>query len=266
MAVVVGVDESEHAREALRWAVGEAATHGWGVRAVLAWSYLDQHAAGGVPEFRPDYGADDAAAALDGIVEATVPGAEVERVVVNDLAARALLEAGADADLLVVGARGLGTVTATVLGSVSQQVVHHATVPVAVLRAGDAGTAGGPVVVGIDGSDNAVGALRFALDEARRHGVAATVVHATRLDPDPEVIAAALAQCDTDGLTIESVVVEDTPATAILAAADGSSLVVVGSRGRGGFAQLLLGSVSRNVVNGATGPVVIVPPNGRTAG
>ncbi|NLV54082.1 MAG: universal stress protein [Acidimicrobiales bacterium] len=260
MTVVVGVDESDHAREALRWGVAEASAHGRDVRAVLAWSYLDQHGPDGEVAFRADYGQADAEAALDGIVDATVADAAVERVAVNDLPARALLEAGADADLLVVGARGLGRLKGTVLGSVSQQVVDHAPVPVAIIRAGGGGATGGPVVVGVDGSDNSVAALAFALEEGRAHGVGVTVVHASRLDPDPDLIGAALDRCDTEGVAVDAVVVEETPATALLDAAEGASLVVVGSRGRGGFAQLLLGSVSRSVVNGAAGPVVVVPP------
>ena len=67
--IVIGVDGSESAAEALRWGVREGALHGWPVRAVLTWSYLDQHHVEPDGEFRPEYGEDDARAVLDAYVE-----------------------------------------------------------------------------------------------------------------------------------------------------------------------------------------------------
>jgi len=73
---------------------------------------------------------------LAGAVERAVgadPGVPIDLVTVCNLPARALLEQGAGADLLVVGARGLGGFRGLLLGSVSQQVVHHATCPVVIV-------------------------------------------------------------------------------------------------------------------------------------
>jgi nucleotide-binding universal stress UspA family protein len=95
------------------------------------WSYLDQ--AGGA--FDPSYGEDDARRLLDGAVDALgdAGGIEVERLTVNDLPARGLLDSAGDADLLVVGARGLGSFQGLMLGSVSQQVVQHSPCPAVIV-------------------------------------------------------------------------------------------------------------------------------------
>ena len=130
--VVVGVDGSEGSRRALQWALEEARVRGAPLRAVFAWSYLDQPGEG----FDAAYGEDDARQRLDRALEEVagdVGDVEVERVVVVDLPARALLDAARDADLLVVGSRGVGGFKGLLLGSVSQQVVQHAPCPVVVV-------------------------------------------------------------------------------------------------------------------------------------
>ena len=129
--VVVGVDGSEGAQRALEWAADEARLRGARLRAVCVWSYLDQ--AGG--SFDPSYGEDDARRLLDGAVDsvAGAAGIDVERLTVNDLPARGLLDSAADADLVVVGARGMGGFQGLLLGSVSQQVVQHAPCPVVIV-------------------------------------------------------------------------------------------------------------------------------------
>lgn len=131
--IVVGIDGSEDAKTALRWAVAEARAHSARLEVVLAWSYLDQPTV----EFNPDYGEPVARAALDLMVEQVGPVDDIEivRTCVNDLPARALISAAEGADLLVVGSRGLGAIKGMVLGSVSQQIVTRATCSVAVIRA-----------------------------------------------------------------------------------------------------------------------------------
>jgi nucleotide-binding universal stress UspA family protein len=130
--IVVGVDGSEGSRRALRWAVQEARLHGAQVRAVLAWTYLDQ------PQGRFDaaYRERDARALLDRVLGEVVgdgPDVEIERIVVCELPVRALLDAARGADLLVVGSRGIGGFKGLLLGSVGQQVVQHAPCPVVVV-------------------------------------------------------------------------------------------------------------------------------------
>jgi nucleotide-binding universal stress UspA family protein len=130
--VAVGVDDSDGSRRALEWAAEEARIRGARLRPVLAWSYLEQ------PEGKFDaaYGEDDALRNLDRFLEAAgvdLGELDVERRVICDLPARALLEAAKDADLLVVGSRGSGGFKGLLLGSVSQQVVQHAPCPVTVV-------------------------------------------------------------------------------------------------------------------------------------
>jgi nucleotide-binding universal stress UspA family protein len=138
------------------------------------------------------------------------------------------------------------------------------------------------IVVGIDGSDSAQAALRFALDEARLRGsavravavwqVPATWYGGTLAPPvdglDEELEAGtrrtlerALAGAGerAAGLDVESVVREGAPARVLLEEADDAELLVVGSRGLGGFRGLLLGSVSQQCSHHAPCPVVVVP-------
>jgi len=140
------------------------------------------------------------------------------------------------------------------------------------------------IVVGIDGSEESRGALRWALAEAKLRGAALRVVHTwlyphiaagPGMDPvlDTEVIenaravATELVQAElaTAGaafgeVDVEQAVVEGAAAPTLIEAAKGADLLVVGSRGRGGFAGLLLGSVSQQCAHHAPCPVVIVPP------
>ena len=140
--IVVGVDASESSEAALAWALREGAVRGDPVQVLAAWSYLDQTAVTG-HDFTADFDEADALVAVHAIVEkvraevGTADDVEVRETAVCDLPARALLEAAASADLLVVGARGVGGFTGLLLGSVSQQCVHHSPCPVVVVREDD---------------------------------------------------------------------------------------------------------------------------------
>lgn len=136
--IVVGVDGSGPSLAALRWAVDEGRRRGAAVEAVHAWSYpAVTSVAGLVP--RPAAAHDDLAAeaqaVLDDPCDALGPeGAGVARVLQEGPVARCLLEAAEGADLLVVGSRGRGGFAGLLLGSVSQQVAHHAPCPVVIVR------------------------------------------------------------------------------------------------------------------------------------
>jgi nucleotide-binding universal stress UspA family protein len=278
-AVIVGVDESDHAQAALRWAVSNAARAGQPVTAVMAWGYIDQHHLEPGARFDPHYTSTIAAKVLDDLVTRAVGDhAEVARLAVCDLPARALLDAAADASLLVVGARGMGGFRGLLVGSVSRQVLHGAHCPVAVIR-DDAARIDEPVVVGVDGSGPSQRALEWAVDHARARGLRLIALHAWHLPdtasgfylpyPDPDELAAGadrflheqLARIDTRGLVapVEYRPVADRAAAALVEASALASVVVVGSRGHGQLTNTILGSVSDQVSHHATSPVVVVP-------
>jgi len=277
--VVVGVDGSDGATSSLQWAVGVGDRRGWPVRAVLAWGYLDQHSVG-LPTFNPDYGEPEAKAALAAFVAEAV-GEDVggiEQAVVNDLPARALLDQTDGAELLIVGARGLGGWRGLLMGSVSQHCLHHSEVPVAVVRE-DVSTRRtfGRVVVGVDGSETSAAALEWAVAEAASRGAQLEVVHTWQLvvgpspyvamDPEPYEDAArgvmdeVLARVDTSVLGAEVIrtVVPGSARATLIDAASEADLAVVGARGMGGFRGMLLGSVSHALARHAACPVVVIP-------
>jgi nucleotide-binding universal stress UspA family protein len=139
--IVVGVDPSAGAKAALRFALEEAELRGATLRAVHAWKfgYVD---APGIDAAAPMLGAEiedlrrGAEAALDATLHDAIPdtgGVELERHVVEGAAAAVLVEESRNADLLVVGSRGLGGFRGLLLGSVGQQCAHHAFCPVAIV-------------------------------------------------------------------------------------------------------------------------------------
>jgi nucleotide-binding universal stress UspA family protein len=279
--IVVGVDESTYARAAMRWAVGHAAVHHAHVHAVMAWGFIDQHHLEPDAAIDPHYDATVATKVLTDLVARAV-GADqsIRTTAVNDLPARALLETAAadDAELLVVGARGMGGFKALTLGSVSRQVLHGARCPVAVIR-DDATRTGEPIVVGIDGSAHARRALAWAVEHARLAQLPVVALYAFQLPysptglylPAPDIgelgadgerfLAQQLEGIDTTGLVvpIESRAVADRAGAALVDASSVASLVVVGSRGHGRLASTVLGSVSDQVSHHAMCPVVVVP-------
>ena len=134
--IVVGVDGSDDSARALAWAVGLARDTGAVIEAVQAWeltyAWIDSY----VPDL--ERWAKEAAAAagrsLDAVVNRTSHGGVViERSIVEGPAAKVLLDAAARADVVVVGSRGRGGFRELLIGSVSQQVVHHSPVPVVVV-------------------------------------------------------------------------------------------------------------------------------------
>ena len=152
-----------------------------------------------------------------------------------------------------------------------------------------------PIVVGVDGSAGSVAALRWALAEAHLRGAPLRLVHAYQLPhflggevvglgpagvsayagEDVErlreaseqagrsVLAGALERADreaTEGIDVEQEIFEGPAAQVLIETARGAALLVLGSRGRGGFAGLLLGSVSQQCAQHPPCPVVILPP------
>jgi nucleotide-binding universal stress UspA family protein len=289
--IVVGVDGSPNSAAALRWAHAEARRRGDHLVALFAWGFVQPGHAGDNHTFDPSYDTCRAATVLAATVEdALGPEAAgvVERRVRHELAPRALLEAAADAELLVVGAHGAGGLHGVLLGSVSHQLLHRTIGPLAIIRAAGSderpedltAPPRGRIVVGVDDSANARRALRWAADEARLRGVPLDVVRAWQvLYPVAAPIAGYPVEVDAmeaaarAGLdrTLAALGADDLPepaagrlvhgpaGPAILDAARGADLIVLGTRGHGAVTGALLGSVAHHVARHAPGPVVVVP-------
>ena len=284
--IVVGVDGSAHARQALRFALAEAALRGARVVVVGSWAIppLAATGVGMIPAFdllRTEL-ADSASEVLSrelAEVADVAAGVEVEQHLAQGDAAGVLVEAAAGAELLVVGSRGRGGVTGTLLGSVSRACLHHAPCPVAVVH--DAGpTERSRIVVGVDGSPGASAALEWACAEARLRDVGVYAVCAydepwgiaslgmssaaavaelrTALAADAEGALDAAQATAPEGVGVTGEAVQGAAGPTLVSASDGSALLVVGSRGRGGFKSLLLGSVSQYCAAQARGVVVVV--------
>lgn len=277
-AVIVGVDESETAALALRWAADYGRRRQLDVTALMAWDLIGQHHLNPDEPFDPHYSADTAAQVLRQIVERALgPDSPVAREVVFGLPAAALNDAAAAAELVVIGARGLGGFRGLLLGSVSRHVLHTAACPVAVVRHG--ALTDGAVVVGVDGSQASLRAAQWASEYAAAFGRHLIVVRAWL----PPLVGSSatwvgnggiIGQAEHDALcqqlsTVQLAeladpadirAVEGRAAATILAASDDvASLIVVGARDDGSISRALLGSVSDQVVRHAPCPVVVVP-------
>lgn len=286
--VVVGVDGSVTGRYALDWAIEEVRVRPRPLHLVHAcgWPLLDLPL--GPDGYRLPATAhihDDVQAVAEKLLADAAsrvdPAIPVTTEISSDLPGRTLIAAARTAATVVVGNRGTGGFTSLLLGSVAEQVARHGRCPVAVVR--PAPEPHGPVVVGVDGSPGSLAALRYAASQAAARGVTLRVVHAWRwpartgpgeqvpLVHDPAVLAgeeerllaesvAGLAE-DFPDLAVDRRLVHDRAAPALIAAAADAAMTVVGSRGRGGFTGLLLGSVSHQILHHAAGPVVVVHTN-----
>ena len=201
----------------------------------------------------------------------------VKAQVIHDYVAPGLVAASRDAEMIVAGSRGLGAISGTLLGSISRTLLHHARCPVAIIHTSEAPTAdhASPVLVGIDGSPASEAATALAFDEASRRQVDLVALHAWSdvgispvlgmdwheyEDQGHELLAERLAgwQEQYPDVHIQRRIVCDRPAHWLVDESEHSQLVVLGSRGRGGFAGMLLGSVSTAVAEAAKCPVLVV--------
>jgi nucleotide-binding universal stress UspA family protein len=282
-AVVVGVDGSDCSLQAVSLASRMAAERKRRLRVVHAfiWPQLRVPlgpAPGGPPEGGLAHQAERIVAEAVALATKTSPDLRISGEVIEGAATPVLLQETQDATLVVVGDRGLGGFTGLLVGSVAIQLAAHAPCPVVVAR-GDQEREG-DVLVGVDGSPKGQDALAFAFEEASLRGVGVTALHAYThpvtsapgdllpLVYDPEqlqdeeaaVLAEALAGWSDryPDVPVHHQLVRDRTAKALVRAAEKACLVVVGCRGRGGFAGLLLGSVSQAVLHHASCPVAIV--------
>ena len=295
--ILVGVDGSEGSRRALRWAMGEAVARRTLLQPVTVWQspydlgemlYLpvDEEAI-----------ATDAKLRLDGaIAEAagTDPAPDVDPLVLHGDPAQVLCESSADAALLVVGSRGRSGLAGVMLGSVSTKCAHHSRCPLVIVPHGDRedeNRALGQVtriLVGVDGSEGSRRALRWAIEEAAVRGASVDAVavwqdpyrgdmtfeyeipylrrdrRATLEHVDGKLAEAVAEVVGHDPVVeVDPLVVEGDPAETLCERSAGADLLVVGSRGHGGFARLMLGSVSSACAHRSRCPIAIVPADGR---
>ena len=277
-AVVVGIDGSPDGERGLDWAIAEAAGRGLPLHVVHTLPPL----VGDVPltadEYREGSAEGDRLLAEAGRRAAASGVAPVSTEFAERSPMPVLVDASRGAAALVVGARGHGPLFGLLLGSVSGHVAAHAHCPVVVVReAADRGAR--RIVVGVDGSAGGDEALAFAVERAARTGTPLVAVHAwrdrdsahgiggpdwsrtvERIDAGNRLLDEALARWRDKypevEMTREAVPVH--PARALADASGGAALLVVGARGHGGFAELLLGSVVRSVLHHARCPVVVV--------
>jgi nucleotide-binding universal stress UspA family protein len=224
-------------------------------------------------------------ATAEASAEVVAPQVEMSTELVTGGAAEQLVGRSASAELVVLGSRGLGGFTGLLVGSIAVAVSTHALCPVIVVReaqpqADRADHA--PIVVGVDGSAASDAALEFAFETAALRGAPVlavrawrdALVDATRLTvliaASVEAIeaeeqrllseqVAARAQACPD-VPVRRLLSRDGPAPALIAQSASAQLVVVGTRGRGGFRSLLLGSTSQSLIYHAECPVAVIPP------
>ncbi len=283
--IVAGVDGSPEAKAAAHYAAALAKRRNTPLEIVHTYEMLSL---GNVPmTVAGSYAtADDslrhaAGKSLDEIVweiREAHPSLDVTSQLIDGAPASVLIAQSNSALVTVVGSRGTGGFAGLLLGSVSAQVAAHGHGTVIVVR--PSASPEDPVLVGYDGSAGSAAALTFGAREALERKVPLLVAHVYREDqdirhpasedsakiaehvaeqllndaielpmeqhPDLEVRALPIYSRDTDHALVEE--------------SAKAALTVVGCRGRGGFAGLLLGSVSRTLVQHAAGPVAVVHP------
>lgn len=283
--IVVGTDGSQRANKAVEWAANQAAAR---QRPLLVIYVLPhQQLMGSLEEsvnIAYEKGLLDSARTQTGELADSLrqahPGLEVTSAAFTANPASVLAEASRDAELVVVGARGSSASPAVrLLGGVSDAVTAHAHGPVAVIPDQAHDNPQGPVVLGLDDSEAGRAAAELAFEAAAKRGVPLVALHGFTYapaeeawddkawDPTGEGFAASLKEWATGLLAAlqaahPDVVVEVKVARGraqdLLVEASGTAgLVVVGSRGRGGFRGLLLGSTSKHVLREALCPVIV---------
>ncbi|HWD79698.1 MAG TPA: universal stress protein [Kribbella sp.] len=257
--VVVGIDGRPDCENAIRWGAAEAASRAAALQLVHAFVW---------PEFRVPLGPSDLAPGLraqaDRIIADAVdlarkfePGVPVTGRRVDGFPSAVLLAESRTGDLIVIGSRITGPLLGLLVSSAGVELSAHAHCPVVVVRPADDSPPGSRVVIGYDGSPAAEAAVEFGLSYARRHQLSARIV--TVLDDDEDDDRDLLAALRPHAHEAELVEATGHPSELLLEWSGDAQLLVVGSRGRGGFAGLLLGSVSQTMLHQSPCPVAVIP-------
>ncbi|MEU6023123.1 universal stress protein [Micromonospora sp. NPDC047134] len=283
--IVVGYDGSPDAAVALEWALGQAHRDGRPIRLAYVFEWLTVAGwigPGMTPGMWPD---EQARQEVEELVRkaaaeaaAAHPDLTISGEVLDGPPALVLEECSTGAGLVVLGSRGHGGFTGLLAGSTAVSVTAHAHCPVVVVRQETAGAGReGHVAVGVDGSEQSLLALGFAVEQAALRQVPLHVVRAWQPGREQwhlrgeQAREAALAahRADLDEplarwqaafpnveVTVEAVAAA--PAGLLIEASRNAQLMVVGCRGRGGLRGMLLGSVSQQLIQHAHCPVAVV--------
>lgn len=279
--IVIGVDGSPEAVEAVRWAAAEAERRGAGLRLVTAVEWLDQPTVGAPV---PGYSVADrlfelAATDLEDAEAAAkevAPEVAVDAETIVGFPIAVLASESRRAGLLVVGAGQAGRIASALAGSTAVGVATHAACPVVVVRGENHGSTA-PVVVGVDAPVRAEAVLAFAFEAAAERGVPLVAVHTWGHPPGDARTAPMWSEFTEDAerdlaeslagwtekypdLPVRRIVSHSSPARRLRELSEEAQLVVVGSRGHGELVGLILGSVSNAMVHGAGCPVAVVRP------
>ena len=285
------MDGSTPSLQAVRWAAGEAARRSTSLLLLHATSvaavYVGPASSLPVAEEVQAHIDREASAVLAAAQQAAaaVGGIEVRTRVDAESPAVALRQASRSAQALVLGASGRGAL-GTALGSVTLAAASHAECPVVVVRGDDNATPDRPVLVGVDGGPLSDTALSHAFDAAAARGSSLTALHVWD-DNDTQryhlshyfelrgweqmkhreerALAERLAGWSEryPQVDVERRIEYADPPKALVEASTGCGLVVVATRGRGGFAGLLLGSTALALIQLAACPVMLVGPESR---
>jgi nucleotide-binding universal stress UspA family protein len=289
--VIVGVDGTEGSIEALRWAAHEAARRQLHLH-VMTCAELPVAVEAGMVGAGGYTGRTMEALVADqeeinqraiALVRTFGLGVVVGGETVLGSPAYALLSATQSGDIIVVGATSHPGRLTDLLGSVATVIAHRAKGAAAIIVHGPArrDTSLRRVVVGVDDSPGSDLALAWAAEEATLGGAELVLVHGwtypystaragsneardeMRLDAMRSLEASAnKVRASHPDLVCQSIVSEVAPAKAIIDAGANADMIVVGSRGRGGFTSMLLGSVSRTVLQHAPCPVAVIRDTG----
>ena len=282
--ITVGYDGTSSSSEAVRWAAAEAAARGVALRVITCFDMPPVDATWGYSVAdtiaAQENQAADHCAAMVASIRRFQPGLEVEPYVGPGPAAPVLVaEAQAtDNELTVVGASGHHGASAFWLGSTPRRVIRQSSAPLVVVRGRATGAHPDRVIVGIDGSESADNALRWAEAEAARHGAQLVLVHGwsypylaidavtnqsrdlTRIDAACVLERVEQASRGRFGDEVTACLIESTAADALLHTATDGDMIVVGSRGRGALTSVVFGSTVNAVLEHAAVPVAVVHP------
>ncbi|WP_165555637.1 universal stress protein [Kribbella pittospori] len=247
--IVVGIDGSHAAEVAISWATTEAASQKVQLQLVHAVS-------AGLSASRAVV--DDAVAQ----VRRLEPAIEVEARLEYGAPSTALVMASGQAQLVVIGSRGLGVMVGALVGATGLDLTANARCPLVVVRPDLAGDSGTRVVIGYDGSSASESALDFGLDYARRRDLPVRVIAAQPAGTELHRITDTELQDAVHrrgGHDAELIQITGHPAEHLLQLSADARLIVLGARGRGGFSGMLIGSISQTVLQHAPCPVAVIP-------